>query len=270
MSKQHHTLRGFTLVELLVVVAIIAILMAILLPALSLAREKAREARCIGNMKQIGLAQEFWYNNGDWYTGWDLPGFGGTSGSNLQPWPKWLTLTDPYDDPATIIAAAGSSGYIATVAANGFELTPESFIKAADNIEVFKCPGDKPHPHKMNQDRSDGWGFDAYEYSYAIAPRCTWKDFHKNVSAQVISADGTWPFCHDFSAGYIHNPNINVETPNWWSNQVGFFHGNGTRAVVVCRDNSAKVVYYGNDKGSGIKPHETFFVNPDANPINSY
>lgn len=59
--------KRFTLVELLVVVAIIAILLALLLPALRNARETAKQVKCLGQQRQIGMTASMYANDYDQY-----------------------------------------------------------------------------------------------------------------------------------------------------------------------------------------------------------
>jgi len=80
--------RGFTLIELLVVIAIIGLLSSIVLVSLNSARQKARDARRLSDMRQIQLALELYYDSNGAYPGntdndcggWDA-GFNGGPGS---------------------------------------------------------------------------------------------------------------------------------------------------------------------------------------------
>jgi prepilin-type N-terminal cleavage/methylation domain-containing protein len=95
---------GFTLIELLVVIAIIAILAAILFPVFARAREKARQATCLSNLKQIGLAFQMYTQD------WD------------EVYPSGLTLAVPGPD---------TGGSYAVM----YDKTPKNAVVYSGNID---------------------------------------------------------------------------------------------------------------------------------------
>lgn len=99
---------GFTLIELLVVIAIIAILAAILFPVFAQAREKARQAQCLSNCKQLGLAfMQYIQDNDEKYV---YNGSGGWSWWGLDTGGGWANRIYPYVKSTKVYVCPDDSG----------------------------------------------------------------------------------------------------------------------------------------------------------------
>jgi prepilin-type N-terminal cleavage/methylation domain-containing protein len=96
---------GFTLIELLVVIAIIAILAALLLPALARAKEEAKCAKCISNLKQVCLGFRTFNLDHDGIFPWRLsPAEGGTYGAAAGfGWKNYLSASNEFSTPKILV-----------------------------------------------------------------------------------------------------------------------------------------------------------------------
>ncbi len=100
MKPIRRSFRGFTLIELLVVIAIIAILAAILFPVFAKAREKARQASCSSNLKQLALGALMYAQDYDellmprYYNPGTPPGGRNWAQHLLQPYVKNLQVIE--------------------------------------------------------------------------------------------------------------------------------------------------------------------------------
>ncbi|KPK63443.1 MAG: hypothetical protein AMK73_05165 [Planctomycetes bacterium SM23_32] len=181
---------GFTLIELLVVIVIIAILAALLMPALTAAMERARRAKCISNLKQIGIAKEMYTLAFEVECPWlsalyaefiDNPAvyvcptdpYKGKEGSK-PPWDCYFhsTATPPYsgqfrETDDLLRNKTGMDNWTYTV--EGWGSQP-AFTITRSGYQI-KFPGfDAIEPYKLRNPRLDAC---SYIYEFCVA-RCYW------------------------------------------------------------------------------------------------
>ncbi len=127
--------RAFTLVEVLVVIAIIGVLVALLLPAVQAAREAARRSQCTNNLKQIGLALTSYHDA----CGRLPPGYISkfdASGTDTGPGWGWGAFLLPQIEQAPIYNVIHFDRAIED-ASNGVRVA---------NIATYLCPSDTVQP----------------------------------------------------------------------------------------------------------------------------
>ena len=178
--------RGFTLIELLVVIAIIAILAAILFPVFARAREKARQASCGSNLKQIALAHLMYVQDYDerFLYGWNSSYSCSSSWAGfLIPYVKNQQLFDCPTSP-TWSPWSGSSNYawtydhmrMAKISALSTYGSPSDYFLSYDCYYSYLC---------VNPD--DETGFNVTIGATQSKDRCAWRH---NGMVNAAFADG--------------------------------------------------------------------------------
>jgi prepilin-type N-terminal cleavage/methylation domain-containing protein/prepilin-type processing-associated H-X9-DG protein len=128
-----HWRRGFTLLELLVVITIIGVLMGLLMSAVQRVRAAAARAKCANNLRQLGLALHNYHDT----TSLLPPGCSFRNESDPHPHMSWLTRLLPYLEQEALWRDA-----LTAFSVERFFLTPPHHANLVRVLSTFVCPTD--------------------------------------------------------------------------------------------------------------------------------
>ena len=200
--------RGFTLIELLVVIAIIGILASMLLPALGKSKSRTNRLKCVGNLKQVGLAFKSYAND------------------NEDRFP-WIVKTSGTAN--TTIQIAGAN---VTIDPQGRPLTPLGLWQVVGNElgnpKILRSPCDTgANPAPARTDALNFASLGQFNISYFLCINAdelkpmTVLAGTRNIGAGAIYWAGN--SANSYQAGYIFGGNASVAptaygpSPAWWN-----------------------------------------------------
>jgi prepilin-type N-terminal cleavage/methylation domain-containing protein len=218
-TRSYH---AFTLIELLVVIAIIAILAAILFPVFARAREKARQAACLSNTKELAVAVH----------------------SYMQDWDNCYPSTNRY--PTPLPAWDNTYGY-------GFWMwLLQPYLKTYD---VFRCPS-APHNKPVWLPDNSPYPVASYGYNeYLLYIDRYEQDFNSESAVPVPSQTALIADC--YNAALFHDWGENEDENTNWNYapdkkrlpsgmlRVKYANGNGGRSggKLLARHEGSNIVY---------------------------
>ena len=168
---------GFTLIELLVVISIIAVLAAMLFPVFAQAREKARQASCLSNMKQMGLAFTQYLSDFD----------------NTYPTcdNDKAKITGRPPDPETPDADGPPE--------RDWHIVTQPYVK---NFAVMRCPSDPSHAPA--DPRNPDFAAKEYVSSYTVNG---WAEY--NLAESAVTQPASWVLLAERN-------NVALGPKTWW------------------------------------------------------
>jgi prepilin-type N-terminal cleavage/methylation domain-containing protein/prepilin-type processing-associated H-X9-DG protein len=189
---------GFTLIELLVVIAIIAILAAILFPVFAKAREKARQASCLNNIRQLATGMLSYIQDSD----------------EIMPF-AYHHLNGTY----TLPPLAWQRGYAYT----RWMINLEPYIKSQ---QIFQCPSDQG---RSTTDYSS-YGYNTYSLGMLYTIPATYRSNRGVELAEIWEPSRTIMLGPNWPGG---GDNVSRCCTYWWVNTIAFRHNGGDNFAFV-------------------------------------